>query len=140
MSRDAEVNPDDGDWLPLRQCLWAGPACMRAHFCLSRVYPSCQRLFVDLLGVSNASMHELMIETMTFESDDDLTHMRRVFFEIERCIEKDATYTHRLESMAGGKVWPVTLKATIDDFGQNFDGLLTSQSELFIADTIPLLN
>ena len=129
-----------GVWASLNRCLWDGPKCLRAHYCLSKHYPSCQRLFVDILGVLDASIGELVSEAMQFSAHDDISYMRRVLLHIEECLEEDDTQTKRLDTLGRSQIWPVTCtEDNLDRFGEMFETLVTSQSQVFIADRVPLL-
>lgn len=139
LSEDDKGEPK-GIWTSLSRCLWEGPACLRGFFCLSKHYPSCQKFFVDILGVADAGIEELVFEAMQFAAQDDISFMRRVLFEIEKCLEEDDTQAKRLGGLTRGQIWPVTRTAdNVGHFGETFETLSTSQSELFIADRVPLL-
>ncbi|KAK3690295.1 hypothetical protein B0T22DRAFT_441704 [Podospora appendiculata] len=79
-----------------------------------------------------------------FDLDDHLGYIRAILLEIDNCMQKDETYTHPLTApVARGMLLPVITDsdtATADTFGQKFDSLLTPGSELFIADSKPLLD
>lgn len=98
------------------------------------IYPSCKRLFTEVLGVSDASMKELMLEAVLFNRNDELEYMRDVFLELEKFIEKDETYTVRLHSLNGKEIWPV--KETVEP--GDFEAVLSAKVDWFIADTEPL--
>lgn len=135
ISRNVEAMPNHGAWLPLGQCLWSGPSCLRIHFSLKDIYPSCKRLFTDVLGVGDVTMKDLILEIVMFRQSDDLSYMRDVFVELEKFLENDKTYTMNLQSLNGKSVWPVIqMKHAAGDF----DDLRSSKTEWFIADTQPL--
>jgi hypothetical protein len=146
LSQDVKSDPDNGSWVSLDQCLWDGPKCMRSHFCLAGVYPSCERLFTELLDLDNADMSHFMEEARRFETDDSIGYIRAIFVQIETCMEKEATHTKNLSALARVKIFPVTdtpvtdTLAAIDNFGKSFDRLLTPGSEFFIADTKHMLS
>lgn len=139
LSRDVESDPDNGFWVSLNQCLWAGLKCMRVHFCLSEIYPSCHRLFVQLLKIENASMAHFLHEARRFVQGATVREIRATLVELEKCLEKEETYTHFLTGVARYKILPVTDTATAENFGQRFNRLSKPASELFIPDTGPLL-
>lgn len=138
-SVDAKQDPDDGFWTSLDRCLWDGPACLRGHFCLSRVYPSCKKLFFEILKVGDAAVQDIVRETTLFSTADELSYIRKVFFEIEKCIENDIKDARELGTIQGSAVIPVTRKGNAEGLTETFEMLQTPQSEIFIADTRPLL-
>ncbi|KAK3323250.1 hypothetical protein B0T19DRAFT_462713 [Cercophora scortea] len=141
VSGNAKVDPDNGVWHPLGLCVWDGPKCLRVLTRLSKVYPSCVRLFAEVLEIKDASMLDIMWEATRFELDDHLGHIRAIFLEIDTCMQTDATYTHKLDTLAQANTLPVIKDtATADNLGHKFDSLLKPGSELFIADTKPLLD
>jgi len=114
--------------------LWSGPRCLRVHVCANNVYPSCKRLLTEVIGVADATMRDLIMETMMFNRNDEIAYMSAVFLELEKFVEKDKTYTATLQSLVRSKVWPVTKSAEPDEF----DEIMSGQAEWFIADTNPL--
>jgi hypothetical protein len=133
-SRRVEIMPDEGAWFRVNQCLWNGPRCLKVHFSMNDIYPSCKRLFTEVLGVSDASMKELIFEAVLFKKTDDLEYMRDVFLELEKFLEKDETYTVRLQPLNGKEIWPVT-----ETMGPGeFEEVLSTKADWFIADTEPL--
>jgi hypothetical protein len=133
-SRKIEIMPDEGAWFPVKQCLWNGPRCLKVHFSTADIDPSCKRLFTEVLGVSDASMKEIIFEAVLFKKTDDLGYMRDIFLELEKFLEKDETYTVRLQSLNGKEIGPVT-----ETMGPGeFEEVLSTKADRFIADTQPL--
>jgi len=113
---------------------------MRAHFCLHNIYPSCQRLFDEILDLENAGMPQFLSEAKRFEIDDSIEYIRSIFFQIENCMKEEANHTEKLSKTTRDKIIPVTDTATAETFGQSFNRLLTPGSEFFIADTKHMLS
>jgi hypothetical protein len=101
---------------------------------MNDIYPSCKRLFTETLGISDASMRDLIFEAVLFKKTDGLEYMRDVFLELEKFLEKDETYTIRLQSLNGKAIWPVTETSEPGEFGE----VLSTKADWFIADTEPL--
>lgn len=133
-THNAELNPDDGYWMSMNQALWAGPKCLRIHIPLNETYPSCKRLFTDVLHVNDASMKDLIFEAVMFKKNDPLYYMRDIFLELEKFLEKDETYTVRLQSLVQKDCWPITDSGGLE----TFDELMSTDKTWFIADTMPL--
>jgi hypothetical protein len=133
-SRNNEIMPDEGAWFPQNQCLWNGPKCLKIHFSMHDIYPSCKRLFTEALGVSDASMRELLLEIRLFKKTDELRYMCDVFLELEKFLENDELYTIHVNSIKGNAIWPV--KESLGE--EEFDHILSTSADWFIADTEPL--
>jgi hypothetical protein len=79
-------------------------------------------------------MRDLIFEAVMFKMKDPLHYMRDVYVELEKFLEKDKTYTTRLQSLAQKEVWPITDSGDPD----SFDQLMSTSKPWFIADTVPL--
>jgi hypothetical protein len=101
---------------------------------MNGIYPSCKRLFTEVLGVSDASMKELLLEIRLFKKTDELRYMCDVFLELEKFLEKDETYTVQIHTLNGKAIWPV--KESLGE--EEFDHILSTGADWFIADTEPL--
>ena len=133
-SRNIEIMPDHGAWFTISQCRWSGPKGLKVHFSMSDIYPSCARLFTDVLKVPDTSMKDLIFEAILFKKTEELDYMRDIYLELEKFLEKDKTYTVRLQSLNGNDIWPVTNNMEPG----KFDQMLSAEAEWFIADTVPL--
>jgi hypothetical protein len=136
LPRTAGDVADRGAWLGLNQCVWAGPGCMIIHFSMNDLYPSCKRLFTEILGVADASLGILVFEAAVFNKSHDLEHMRGILLEIEKFIEKNKPSTLELKSLTGRDKnnWPITNDMEAGKFNQ----MMSAEKEWFIADTLSL--
>jgi len=98
---------------------------------MNDIYPSCKRLFTEVLGVSDASMTELLLEIRLFKNTDELRYMCDVFLELEKFLEKDEAYTFRIHTLNGKVIWPVKVRLGEEEF----DYIESTGAVWFIADT-----
>ena len=133
LSKPGEADSGDYEWVPIRQCLWSGPTCLRRHFCLQTVYTSCHRLLTGIAGLCDASMRELVREVLSFAASDPVDYMRAIFAELDKFLEKDKTYTLHLEPIAKRAIWPISNTEDLD----KVDRLISVSGDMdwYIADT-----
>ncbi len=103
---------------------------------MNELYPSCKRLFTEVLGVADASLEDLILEASVFNEFYDLEQMRDILWEIEKFIEKNKPSALELNSLAGRdkRNWPLN-KSTEPG---KFDKMMSAEKEWFIADTLAL--
>ena len=125
-----------GFWVKPSQCIWEGPAVLRSVYALSSLYPDSRRLFTSLLGLQNANLQHLIMETKQFVSDDSIQYIVEVFKELEKFLT-DKTSPSETSDLSEQNIFPI--RTSTDQ--SRFDCLRgANQSHIWwIADTTHLL-
>jgi hypothetical protein len=125
-----------GFWVKPSRCVWEGPSILRSVYSLNSLYPDCRRLFTSLLGLQNANLQHLIMETKQFVSADSIHYISGVFRELEKFLD-DKTSWSETSGLSEHNIFPVR---TSTNQG-SFDRLLGASSShiWWIADTTHLL-
>ncbi|KAH8820670.1 hypothetical protein F5884DRAFT_745017 [Xylogone sp. PMI_703] len=76
-----------GTWVGIDECVWNGPACLRAIPCLEKHYPEHQHLLRDTLRVRDADIKTLVSEARHILATDEIDHIAQVFITISKYLE-----------------------------------------------------
>jgi hypothetical protein len=125
-----------GFWVKPSQCIWEGPAVLRSAYALSSLYPDSKRLFTSLLGLQDANLQHLIMETKQFVSGDSIQYIAEVFKELEKFLT-DKTPLSETSDLSEHNIFPIRMSTD----QSRFDCLRgASQSHIWwIADTTHLL-
>jgi hypothetical protein len=105
---------------------------MCRYFPLSSFYSSFYRLLIKIIGLTDASIDELLLEALSFEKDDHVEYLRSILNHLNDIVRDKSDYLRRLKSIKNRVVWPIFNKSTVD----NVDHLasVVVDGEWFIVD------
>lgn len=95
-----------GFWVKPSRCIWEGPAILRSVYALSSLYPDSRRLFTSLLGLENANLQHLIMETKQFTSGDSIRYIAEVFKELEEFLT-DKTSPSETSDLSEHGIFPI---------------------------------
>lgn len=111
---------------------------MRSVHALKEHYPDNKKLFIDVLGVYDASIETIIQETRQFTRLVNLDYIRDVFLELEKCIKdlKDEVPATTAEPLHTRSIFPV--RTISESSGFSLLRSSNSSTEWFIADSAHL--
>lgn len=127
-SDDKEVI--EGHWYHIKQCLWNGPSYFRENMSLMALYPGNNRLFKDILSVSEVTLNHFIAEARSFTPNDPRKYMSKILMAMDKYISKNYVWPNDQRKLSLLEMWPVFCK----NWEPRMQLRSTAETEWFIAD------
>jgi hypothetical protein len=94
-------------WKKFTQCLWQAPSCLESVCSLSGMYSDCRTLFVDRLGLRNASLIDVVDELLNLSVLCSLERRKELILMLNGYLGKNSSHLEQIQKMKGKHIIPV---------------------------------
>ena len=119
-------------------CLWDDRDILQYHFPIMFLYPSCERLFRNILGLPGLSIEHLLFEFQYFQQGDPLSYVKELFIHLDDFIKRvNRSYPLKATPLSTLNVYPI--RETDKQPEYDLLGSISSGAKWYIADRPHLL-
>ena len=104
------ARPLPGKWVNMAECRWASSSCLRRHWQLGNRYTDLHELFVQKLGIKNASGQDLVHELTALSGNiDQVDTIKQLLLTLGRFVEREGNQVNILSPLIRSdlKILPV---------------------------------